>query len=191
MENVEMLRKYNSVYLTIIARYKDYIDESEGLYIAELPKLVTPKDESVTLISNNIKGNFISYSHESNFHEAAMHAYRYVKELTTVSMPVQFWQTPKETISNEAGDLFDKAVLLCSILIALGEPSSKVLVIIKNDNRDFMVYYESNGSITAMDLENKVTYYKSSEELISSIGIKENSDMDAYEFNDKMYLTIE
>ena len=191
-DNAELLKKYNQVYLEIIMRYKDYIEENENLYVAELPKLITPDDESVAGIANRIKSSFPAYEYSENFIDAAKMAYSYVKdEIALFNLLIQFWLKPEEVIRCGAGDIFDKATLLCSILIALGNISTKLLIKVDDSERDFAVYSEFNGSIVAFDLESGFKEYKSREELLESMGIsKENEDITAYEFNDKMYNSI-
>lgn len=39
--------RLNNLYLAVISRYKEYIEEKEGLSVAELPTLVTPNSEKV------------------------------------------------------------------------------------------------------------------------------------------------
>jgi len=60
-------------------RYKDYIEENENLYVAELPKLITPDNESVVGLANKIKSQFPIYSYNENFPDAVRSAYSYVK----------------------------------------------------------------------------------------------------------------
>ena len=188
MDENELLKKYNSLYLDIIMRYRDYIEEKEGLYIAELPKLITPDDESVKLLANSIKEKFPSYKYEDNFVDAAGLAYNYVTgSIATVSLPIQFWQRPSDTIRHGAGEIFDKAVLLCSVLIGMGCPSTKVAISVGETVKSFAVYFEHENEIVSMDIEKGVEQFGNMNELLKHLGIKEDSDVTAYEFNDKMY----
>src|SRR5271155_3942819 len=112
MDESESLKAYNSIYLEIIMRYKEHIEEKEGLYIADLPKLVTPSDESVDLLAREMKNNFPVYNYDENFPDAARLAYQYVKDkVVEISLPLQFWLRPPQTIKYGAGDIFDKALL--------------------------------------------------------------------------------
>jgi hypothetical protein len=133
MEDTELLKKYNQLYLEVILRYKEYIEEKESLYVAELPKLVVPENEDVVNIANRIKNSMPSYNYNDNYYDSARLAYSYVKdEITLANLPIQFWLTPDETIKCGAGDIFDKAVLLCSLLIALGDVSAKIIIKVKD-----------------------------------------------------------
>lgn len=185
-----LLKKYNSIYLGIITRYKNYIEENESLYVAELPKLVSPQDDAVLAQVGKIKGNFSSYNYDEDFYSAVKLAYDYMgREIMTVSLPIQFWQRPGETISNGAGDLFDKAVLLCSMLIALGCVSSKIVIAIRDGRRDFLVYSEFKDRLIVVDLENGISEAENRDELLNRLNVKEG-EVSAYEFNDKMYIDI-
>ncbi len=190
-----MLKAYNSIYLEIITRYKDYIEEKEGLYLTDLPKLVTPENEGVMLLAKELEGNFPAYLYDDNFEEAAGLAYAYVKDrIANVSIPIQFWLTPSQTIRYGAGDIFDKAVLLCSMLIAMGNVSSRVMVVVKNNDRHFVVYSEFKDRIIGMDMESGLKTYGSMDAMLEQNGIDKDSENDedttAYEFNDKFYRDI-
>ena len=173
-------------------RYKDYIEENENLYVAELPKLITPYEESVVGVANKIKSSFPMYKYEENFSDAFRLAYSYVKdEILLVNLPIQFWLKPEEVIRCGAGDIFDKATLLCSIIIALGNVSTKLVIKAGESERSFVVYSEFNNYIIAADLEKGVKEYSSREELFKEMGLdKLSDDITAYEFNDKMYNSI-
>ena len=192
MDEIETLKAYNNIYLEIIMRYKEHIEEHEGLYIADLPKLVTPSDESVILLAREIQNNFPVYTYDENFPDAAQQAYQYVKnKINLISIPVQFWLKPSETIKYGAGDLFDKAVMLCSTLIALGNVSSRIVVVARGDEeRHFIVYSEFKGHIISINVEKGVKEYKNLDELLKEIDVGRDEDTTAYEFNDNMYRDI-
>ncbi|MEM3839342.1 MAG: hypothetical protein QXF01_02055 [Candidatus Micrarchaeaceae archaeon] len=190
MDESDLLKKYNSLYLEIIMKYKDYIEEQESLYVAELPKLVTPADESVKGLAALILSKFQDYNYEKDFYEASRLSYEFVKEsIKTVTLPIQFWLKPSLTINHGAGDLFDKAVLLCSLLISLGNPSAKIIIVVGENRRSVVVYFELNGKIIAMDLEKGVSSFGIKEELLKALRIG-SDDATAYEFNDRMYNDI-
>ncbi len=192
MDESELLKKYNSLYLEIIMKYKEYIEEQEGLYVAELPKLVMPSDESVKGVAALISSKFPDYNYDENFGAAAQLAYDFVKgSIVNVTLPVQFWLKPGQTIAYGAGDLFDKATLLCSILVALGNPSTKIIIVIGENQRSFVVYYEFNEKITAINIERgMISSFNDRDQLLRSLGVKEDAETTAYEFNDRMYTDI-
>lgn len=191
MDENELLKKYNSLYLEIIMKYRSHIEEHENLYIAELPKLITPQDEVVKGLADRLAEKFPEYKYDNNFYDAAKDAFKFVKDsIATVSLPVQFWLTPAQAITNSAGDTFDKAVLLCSLLIALGNVTSKVIIAAGEAERQTLVYFELGQIVVSMDLEDGISEYGSKEELLAKLGVKDDEDLSVYEFNDKMYVDI-
>ncbi len=191
-DDAELVKRYNKLYLDVIMRYRDHIEESEHMHVAELPKLVTPDDEAVQLEAKNIAATLPSYRYDDNFPDAARIAFEYVREkILSVSLPIQFWLLPRQTLSDGAGDVFDKAMLLCSLLIALGNRSSKVIIRTKgDDDKAFVVYAEFKDKILSFDLERGIREYANKDEMLNLLGIRDKGDITAYEFNDKMYTDL-
>ncbi len=184
----ELLKKYNALYLEMIMRYKEKMEEGERLYVAELPKLVTPDDEAVVAAVNKIRGTFPSYGFDENFTEAAKKAFDFVNgSIMQISPPIQFWLKPSQVLNIGAGDVFDQMVLLCSMLVGLGNPSAKVIVSAKNDVKSYAVYCEFQGKIFVMERGKGISELKDKNELLAKMGIYMGSESTAYEFNDKMY----
>lgn len=178
--------KLNQLYLAIIMRYKDTIEQGEHKSLAELPALVTPKNEHVVKKADEIKGSLGMYIYNTAFYEASIDAFYFVKNnIDDASMPLQFWQTPEETLSFGIGDTIDKNILLASLLIALGNPSAKVIVHIRDNKRRILTYYEFERKAYALDFSTGFKRYDNREELIRSLGM--DADSAAYEFNDSIY----
>ena len=191
MDDVESLRKYNDLYLEVIMQNKDKIEEEQKLYVAELPKLVTPSDESVAAKCKGMTSRFSAYNYDRDFPAAAGSAYEYVQSLKTVDLPIEYWLKPSQVIKYGAGDVFDKAVLLCSLLIALGNVSTKVVILInENDERTIAVYCEFNGRVLAMETEKGSRVFPSIDAFMASLGIRKDRDVTAYEFNDRTYSNL-
>ena len=149
--------RLSQVYLAIISRYKDYIEEKEGLSVAELPTLVTPNNEKVAQKSDEIKAGFLNYVYENNFIDASSRAYEFVRnEIDNITLPLQFWLTPAETLEFKMGDSMDKNILLCSILIRLGNPSAKVFVKMIENSRKVFVHFEFSDKVRLLGLENGI-----------------------------------
>ncbi|MGC8629228.1 MAG: hypothetical protein ACP5T4_03405 [Candidatus Micrarchaeia archaeon] len=187
----EELKRYNKLYLTMLLRYKDYIEEEENLNVAQLPTLVTPEASAIVSFANNIKAQYSNYSPEKNFLEAAKRAHSYVcDKIATVTLPIQFWLMPEETLAAEAGDTLDKAILLCSVFIALGNITSKIIISMDDSNRKVGVYCEYGNKLLYFGLDCNVSEFETKEALLKSLGIEKGKDMTAYEFNDKMYVDL-
>jgi tricorn protease-like protein len=111
-----------------------------------------------------------------------------VKEsIVTLSPPIQFWLKPSEVVSIGAGDTFDKAVLLCTMLIALGNISTNIITAIKDEKKKYVIYLEFKEKRFAIEIENGMREVKSKEDLLLEMGVHDEGEITAYEFNDKMY----
>lgn len=189
-EDPGMVDRLNKLYLTIISRYKDYIEEKEGISIAELPTLITPGNPAVMAKATEIKLSFGNYSYDSLFYEASLKAFSFVKQMVhEVQLPVEFWLMPDETLAFLMGDVFDRNVLLCSLLIALGNPSARVLVVSSGEARKVYVHYEFNKLVYLMDLSARTTKFSDMKEMVASLRPPEGAV--TYDFNDKTYSDID
>jgi hypothetical protein len=185
---LEKQAKMNQVYLAIISRYRDYIEERENISVSELPTLVTPKADLVVRLANGIRSELGSYLYDKHFPEAAAKAVEYVRtQIDEIRLPLEFWLTPEETIKFRIGDTIDRNILLCSLLVELGNPSAKVLVLIDGTMRSFN-YFEFNGRYLLVDLETGVKGFESREAMLASLNMGEEST--AYEFNNQKYEDI-
>lgn len=188
-KTLEREHRLNQLYLGIISRYKEYIEEMEHISIAELPALVTPKKELIVKKADEIKNAFGNYSFDSHFYEASINAFAYVRDsILETTMPVQFWLAAEDTLKFGIGDAIDRNVLLCSLLCALSNPSAKVLVSIKDDVRKILTYYELNGHAYILDLNSGFHKFEIKELLIKSLNLDDEST--AYEFNESLYNEI-
>jgi hypothetical protein len=187
---LERESRYNRIYLSIIERYKDYIEEKESLSVAELPTMITPKEPLIVKKAEEIKASFSLYTYDLNFMEAANKAFNFVKEqIEEMVLPLQFWLSPKETLSFMMGDAVDRSLLLCSLLIALGNASAKVLMIMADEKeRKVFVHCEFNERLYLFNMEDKIEEFGTPEEMIMYAEINENAT--AYEFNDHAYYDI-
>ena len=189
-DSLDRYVRLNNIYLLIISKYKDYIEEKEALSVAELPTLVTPKAAMVARKAADIKSEFDNYDYDANFYDAGMKAFDFVSRgIGSTALPIEFWLMPEETLRFMLGDVTDKSILLCSILIALGNPSSKVVVVSRDSMRSIYVYYEFGGSVVMMDVENgKVEKFGNKDDMLKAFSLDDESA--AYEFNDQMYVDI-
>ena len=181
--------RLNNLYLAIISRYKEYIEEKEGLSVAELPTLVTPNSEKVTEKANWIKSKFLNYTYDKDFYDASMMAFGFVNDETEdVVLPLQFWTSPDEVITFMMGDIMDKAILLCSLLIKLGNPSARVFVKMDDSARRVFVYHEFGSKFHVLECGKEKREFNSRDDVLQSLQF--NEDTVAYEFNNQMYADL-
>ncbi len=181
--------RLGQLYLSIISRYKGYIEEKEEIAVAELPTLMLPKGELVTRKAAEIRATFPNYSYDNDFPKAALKAFEFVRDrIEEVILPLQFWLTPDESLEFRLGDRIDRNILLCSILIALGNPDSKVFVIKRESLMTTYTYFNFSGKTVLMDLSNVTSVLASRDEMIKQFQIGE--DDTAYEFNHQSYIDV-
>ena len=191
MEDNEAERQgdLSQLYLAVIQRYKSYIEDQESISVAELPTLVTPNNEKVAAKAKEIMDDFDNYTYESGFYDASVEALAFVRDrIADATLPLQFWLLPADTLTFGMGDVVDKCVLLCSLLIKLGNPSAKVLMSIRDSTRSVFVYYEYNSKLYLLDIRDGIKELADRDAMLKELGIDDNST--AYEFNDKMYVDI-
>lgn len=187
----EQTKEYRlrQLYLAIIDRYKAHIEEHEGLSIAELPQLVTVKNDKVAAKAQEITVTFTAYDYDRDFRDAGTKAFNFVKdEIDEVVLPVQFWLLPEETLTFMMGDLMDKNILLCALIVKLGNPSAKVFVKIKGSQRESFVYYEFGGRLYVLDVGSGTKEFDGMESMLASLNI--DDDTMAYEFNNQSYADV-
>ncbi len=190
MDERNLNDKVNQLYLFIINKYKELIESEETKSLSDLPEMITPDSKLVNDLSKNIKGKFNFYYYYDNFYAAGRVAFDYVvKDVKNFSLPIQFWLHPDDVINLKIGDIIDKNILLCSLLISLGNYSAKVLVIDRVDYKSVFVYCEFNYRYMLFDIKNNhVEMFNSNTDMFSFIKLDDKTS--AYEFNNLSYFDI-
>ena len=65
-----------------------------------------------------------------------------------------------------------------------------IIIVIDENRRSFVVYFEFKEKVVAINIEKGESTFQSKEELLKSLGVKEEGETSAYEFNDRMYVDI-
>ncbi len=170
----------------IIDRYRSTIEQSETKTIADIKAMVNTKDEEVKKISQEIKSKFKPYIYERDFLAAAREAHEFVRKIRTIRTPIDFWLMPKDIVRLKGGDPMDKAIFLCSILIALDNYDSYVVVGI-NDGTKVAVSFKFKDEWYFMDPTGSEIINGKKEELIEKWM---SDEKDIYEFNNIYYNKI-
>ncbi|MEM4590128.1 MAG: hypothetical protein QXK21_02580 [Candidatus Micrarchaeia archaeon] len=170
----------------IIDRYRSTIEQSETKTIADLKAMINTRDEEVKKISEEIKSKFKPYIYERDFIAAAKEAHEYIRRIRTIRTPIDFWLMPKDIIKLRGGDPMDKAIFLCSILIALDNYDSYVVVGI-NDRTKVAVSFKFKDEWYFIDPTGSEMINGKKEELIEKWMSEEK---DIYEFNNVNYNKI-
>jgi len=187
-QELEVYKKRAALYRKIIDRYRVLTETSEDKSVPELKELIKPQDAALLEIKNQILKEFANYDYEKNFLAAAQKAYEFVNnEIKTEPLPLEFWLSPADIMELRVADEMDKAILLCSLLISLGNKDAKVIVEIKGDFRHAFVMFEFEGKSHLFDPAHKINLSGEKESLLKQVLSKEEESRVVYEFNDVEY----
>jgi hypothetical protein len=178
------------LYQLLVSRYKDHIEGNETKTVPDVKSLVQPTNSNITPIVQKIK------SENKDFMKQFQNAYEYVDEIHSVPyIGATLWLSVKEMLDNKVADYEDKAILLCSILRALGA-NALVLVALMTDgsNRPLVLLSMKDKSIM-LDPNTKHDFIKfvgKRNDLIRQFSVEGNRiKRIQYEFNDKDYISYE
>jgi hypothetical protein len=118
------------LYRLLLRKYSEHINEQEKRTIGDIKALVNKEDLTVQSIILDLKPE--NYSFEENFLQAAKACYDFVcKEIdfAKADIDISFWLSPKDILENKVADDEDLAVLMCSLLFALGDEKAQVVIV--------------------------------------------------------------
>jgi len=186
-ESVEALKRRLLLYRRIIERYREVIEQAEAKSAAELKNLVSPGDEAVLAVKERIASAFRPYIPEKDFEEAAGRAFEFVRsEIASERLPLAFWLRPKDILELRAADEMDKAVFLCSLLLALENDSARVVVASDHETRSF-VAFEWKGIHHLFDPARDIRLAGERGEVLAQHRKAVGWSRLAYEFNNHIY----
>ncbi len=176
-----------AVYKKILARYHEQIEKNEYKTISELRALVNPNNPAIQKISAEIREEFHPYIYDNNFLEAAGKAYDFIKnDIKNVELPIDFWLAPEEILELRAADETDKAIFLCSLLVALDNADARV-VVETNGERHVFAIFEFKEGFYLMDPVHDVRLEGAKEEVLKTYFADRAGNRLVYEFNDRVY----
>ncbi|MBN1170336.1 hypothetical protein JXA56_04890 [Candidatus Micrarchaeota archaeon] len=170
------------IYHVVIARYKDLIAEKESHSISTLRQRVSPYNDIIRNIRDNIVSNIIGYQYRKDFFTAAQEAINHIRRIETCEFTFTFWMDFKDMEELRVGTAYDKAIYLTAILRSLGSDDARVLVTKKDipyvrflwDNSEYL-FSPQSGSLLLGDDQMKLFI----------------DDPVAYSFNDLVYENYE
>ena len=186
---LEVCKRRESIYRKIIERYRELIEAGESKSIPELRSLVKPQSSSVLELRDKLTKEFKPYDYERDFLAASQKAFEFVKdEIKTEHVVIEFWLSPKDILELNAADEMDKAILLCSLLIALGNKGAKVVVEMKGGLKHAFVMFNFGNRYYLFDPVHDVNLAGSKEILEAQISTERDEENKmVYEFNDVEY----
>ncbi len=171
-----------ALYRAVLRRYAELISERERKTVGEIKALVTKNDLTIQSLAQGFiaaqgpsaegsrpegrgsegtgtgslgrggeKGAF-----PKGYAKAGEKAFNYVrdqiKNLEGADIGISFWLTPTEIVSERIADDEDKAILLCSILYALGDEKAEVVIAeLENNTPHAFVATELDGRFLLLD----------------------------------------
>lgn len=186
-KEVEMLRRQLDdtnmqleICKIIIERYQKFIEDGEAKSIAELRGLVRPLDHSVVEMKINVQDAFHPYVYEKHFIPAVQKALDMIFTYKPVTLPVNFWLSFEEIQRLNASDDIDRAIVLCSLLRALGSESARVLI---SKSKEAFVTFTFGGKQFIIEIAKRTmsAYPPNDDSLVQIMHLV------MYSFNDRDY----
>lgn len=191
----DLCKRRAAVLRRIIERYREHIEAGEMKTVPDLRNLIDPKNKAIREVMESIEEQFHPYLYEANFEQASGIAFEFMRDqIGNEALPIDFWLAPEDVLELRLADEMDKAIFLCSLLIALDNETAKV-VVETNGTRHAFVLFEFKGKFYLMDPVHNVNISGSREEVLkahlgtpdSNLGLDESHTKVVYEFNHKGY----
>jgi len=190
-----------AVYRKIIERYAEAINGGEEKTLPELKALIRPSDPAVQDVKTKLLEPILQgrqFDFEKDFQQAAEASFQRVKSLHFVhaDLSVSYWLSPAEIIELGAADPFDRALLYCSLLIALGCKEARIRVVeIEGGIRHPLVFFSFGGKTFLSDPAQDKTAFEragTADELIAAFELDGRKvSRSLFEFNDRDYQQFE
>ncbi len=162
----------------IVARYADAVNLGEQKSIAELKASVLPGQAGV--------------AEWAAAHDSVRQAFESVAALETlhVSLPVSFWLSVSEMRQLGAGDAFDKARLLCAVLLAQKRPAKLCVVRLQTGGQHALVWLDETP-VTVLDTVHGLYWQGDAiAEALAAYPGPHQIAQSLYEFDDQDYLEL-
>ncbi len=160
------------LYRLLLDKYSSLINEKETKTVGEIKALVNAEDLTVQGIASQCKPG--DYDFSRNYPRAAESAYNFIcGEISYVpsELGLDIWLSPNEILSAKIADDSDLAVLLCSVLYALGDERAEVVVAeLENANTHAFVITEIDGKFILLDPAQKKPFMEFSGEKEKALG---------------------
>ncbi|MFA4945998.1 MAG: hypothetical protein WC607_00445 [Candidatus Micrarchaeia archaeon] len=166
-------------YRRVIERYSSVISFGEEKSIPELKRIVSP-DECVRRKANELAVG----------EDFAVAAFDYVASLPLLrsKISVSVWLSPSEVMELGCGDVMDKAVLLCSLLLAMGLKASLRVVELEEGLKHPVVVVRGETCALLDPSGGANATGKSPEELLAGFSFQDKRFVRSlYEFDDSAY----
>lgn len=146
-DNETLLRLYE----TIVQRYKSLISEKESRSITELRQRCSPYGDFIKKTREQLVKDINIYDYGKHFLQAVEKSLEHIREIKSFEPNLTFWLSFEEISEIKAASAFDKSLLLCALLRALGSESVRVAATKHGKN---YVLFDYNNDKYAVSIEN-------------------------------------
>ena len=149
-----------TLYRILLRKHAEQINKSEERTVGEIKAIISKDDLTINSILNQIKPE--NYSFDNHYFQASEKAFNYVKDeikYVKSDIPISFWLSPKEIVSEKIGDDEDQATFLCSLLYSLGDETAEVAVAeMENNTPHAFVITEWDNKFLLLDPTQKTNF---------------------------------
>ncbi len=171
-------RKKAAIYLLMLNRYKEVINERETKTITEIRSMVKPHQPFVDSLVRRIVPEWPQCGKAG----ALERVIGYFRSIETCEFAVTFWLKPEEIDDLRVADQANKSVFFAAILRSLNFDDARVYV--TKNNQYYVVFHLENKSRLFMPRTNALV----ADEEVSRILAE---DPPRYAFNDTVYEVFE
>ncbi len=141
------------LYRALLEKYSDLINSTERKTIGEIKSLIDPSDLTIQSLVNEYKPE--KYEFERDYLSAAKKLFEFVSrriKFVQCDLELNFWLNPKEILEQGVAEAEDLSVMLCTLLLALGDEDAEVVIAEMEDARvHAFVTTEFNGKFILLD----------------------------------------
>ncbi len=112
----------------ILARHKDELEKEEIRSLSRLRQIISPYSEYVSSLKTKILKSLAPYKKEENFLDAVQEIVSHASGIEIVQLPIQYSLSFEEMEKFGAASRIDKALLVTSLLRAIGTESAYCIV---------------------------------------------------------------
>ncbi len=170
------------LYKLVLTRYKDLISEKESKSVSEIRQRVSPYDDFIRKMRQNIIADLAVYDPKLHFLAAAQKAMAYVRQIRTCEFAFGFWMRFEEMDKLRIGTAMDKALLLTALMRSL--EAEDVRVTVTKRGRPYVRFSFSGTTYLFVPESGSVVIGEDADSLLSE-------DPPAYSFSDLLYENYE
>jgi hypothetical protein len=112
----------------ILERHKDELEKEEIRSLSRLRQIISPYSEYVSSLKTKILESLAPYQKEKNFLDAVQEIISHASGIEVVELPIQYSLSFEEMEKFGAASRIDKALLVTSLLRAIGTESAYCIV---------------------------------------------------------------